>query len=41
MPTKENSSGKQQPYDAETGKYKSFSNFSRPKREEKRIMIKK
>lgn len=36
MPTKENSSGKQQPYDAETGKYKSFSKFSRPKKEEKR-----
>lgn len=36
MPTKENSSGKQQPYDAETGKFKSFSSFSRPKKEKKR-----
>jgi len=33
MPTKENSSGKQQPYDAETGK---FSSFSGSKKEEKR-----
>lgn len=36
MPTKENSSGKQQPYDAETGK---FSSFSGSKKEEKRDKI--
>lgn len=37
MPTKPNSSGKQQPYDPETGKYTQFSNFHKPRDYNKEI----